>query len=59
MATDYYINVAQSADQAVPEDCHVGLLLYVPVNSYGYVGTLFHLTTLFSWASLNKQLTST
>ena len=29
------------------------------VNSYGHGGTVSSLTTLFSWASLNKQLTST
>ena len=36
-----------------------GLILYIPVNSYGHAGTSVHLTTLFSWGSLNKQLTST
>ena len=31
--------------------------IYVPVNSYGHV-EIVNLTTLFSWASLTKQLTS-
>ena len=39
----------------------VGLIRYIPVNSFGLVmpGPSVHLTTLFSWASLTKQLTST
>ena len=33
-----------------------GLILYVPVNSYGHVGTVSSPNhTLFSWASLTKQ----
>ena len=44
--------------------CLFGLMLNVPVNSYGYIGMVIlgrsvHVTTLFSWASLTKQLTST
>ena len=37
-----------------------GLILYVPFNSYGHVGTVSSpiKTTLFSWASLTKQLSS-
>ena len=39
----------------------LGLLLYVPVNSYCHVRPVSSLvlTTLFSWASLTKRLTST
>ena len=36
-----------------------GLILYVPVYSYGHGWTVIHHTTFFSWASLTKQLTST
>ena len=39
--------------------CFFGLMLNFPVNSYGHIGRSVHLTTLFSWASLTKQLTST
>ena len=35
-----------------------GLLLYVPVNSYGHGGTVSSPNHTFSWASLNKQFTS-
>ena len=34
-----------------------GLVLYLQVNSYGHVRTVSYLTTLFSSASLTKQLT--
>ena len=34
------------------------LLLYVPVNSYGHDGTVSSSNHTFSWASLNKWLTS-
>ena len=34
------------------------LQLYVPVNSYGHAGMVNSITTLSSWASLTKQLTS-
>ena len=34
------------------------LLLYVPVNSYGHEGTVSSSNGTFSWASLNKWLTS-
>ena len=35
------------------------LLLYVPINSYGYGGTVSSPNHTFSWASLNKRLIST
>ena len=35
------------------------LLLYVPVNSYGHYGMVSSPNNTFSWASLNKGLTST
>ena len=38
--------------------CLIGLLLYIPVNSYGHVGTVSSPNHTFSWASLNKRLTS-
>ena len=34
-----------------------GLILYIPVNSYGYVGTVSSSNHTFSCASLTKQLT--
>ena len=39
--------------------CLLVLLLYVPVNSYGHYETVSSPNHTFSWASLNKQLTST
>ena len=39
--------------------CLFVLLLYVPVNSYGPYGMVSSPNQTFSWASLNKQLTST
>ena len=35
-----------------------GLLIYVPGNSYGHVRTVSSPNHTFSWASLNKRLTS-
>ena len=35
------------------------LLLHIQVNSYGHGGTVSSPDHTFSWASLNKQLTST
>ena len=40
-------------------DRYFGPLLYVPVNSYGHVGTVSSPKHFFSWTSLNKRLTST
>ena len=34
------------------------LLLYLPVNSYGHGGTFSSHNHTFSWANLNKRLTS-
>ena len=39
--------------------CLFVLLLYLPVNSYGHGGTVSSPNHTFSWASLNKQFTST
>ena len=39
--------------------CCFVLLLYVPVNIYGHYGTVSSPNPTFSWASLNKRLTST
>ena len=39
--------------------CLLVLLLYVPVNSYGHYETVSSPNHTFSWASLNKRLTST
>ena len=39
--------------------CLFGLMLYMPVNSYGHVGTVISINHTFSWASLTKLLTST
>ena len=36
-----------------------GLMLYVPVNSYGHVRLSVPLAILFPWARLTKKLTST
>ena len=35
------------------------LILYVSVNSFGYVATVSSINHTFSWESLTKQLTST
>ena len=38
--------------------CLFGLVLYIPVNSYGHVGTVSSPNhTFFSWVRLTKQLT--
>ena len=39
--------------------CLFGLMLNVPVNSYGHVRMVSSPNNTFSWASLTKQLTST
>ena len=39
--------------------CLLLLLLYVPVNSFGHGGTVSSPNLTFSWANLNKRLTST
>ena len=36
-----------------------GLILCVPVNNYGHVGTVSSPNQTFSWASLTKQLDCT
>ena len=39
--------------------CLYGLMFYVPVNSYCHVETVCSPNQTFSWACLNKLLTST
>ena len=39
--------------------CLFGLMLYVPVNSYGYAGTVSSPNHTFLLGKLSKQLTST
>ena len=39
--------------------CLFALMLYIPVNSNGYVVTISSLNSTLSWASLSKRLIST
>ena len=51
--------VEELIHQEITGNFWFGLVLYVPVNSYGHVGMVSSQNHTFTWASLTKQLIST